>query len=257
VGCRLENKELTMQLKTLMSVMLFAMAGTTVAQTGPSACQTLLDSARALQTETVGTPRIEEALTSYERAFQVCETSQISPELAARVAVDRAKVLRYRGDDRKALQVLQEGLATTTAALGENSPTRVELLENLAQILGSSAGSETPGADEVRALEYAREALRVRRAAYGERSLETAAGLSYLAAGEVASEPEVAEKHAREALGIAREHDDGINEEAFDALLLLEEALRAQGENLEADAVREESSQVSALLEKGQKPQGG
>lgn len=189
---------------------------------------------------------------AYERALWTCANSNLDPATRARVERRRAEfLLRYRQDDEGARRVLESALQDVTEKLGDDSPARVALLEDLADLYGSNGTNGrggSPGADGVRAREMAREALRVRRTAFGERSLEAAQGLIFLAFGEIDSKLDLAERRAWEALEIARGHRGGVNQPALDALLVLAHVMKEQGRQAELEAVREASSTLSRRL---------
>jgi len=245
------------QITWILGILLLV-SGPALAQSAERAdsneCAALLDQAKVLEKTHGGTPKIDRALAAYDRAFARCGAVQDpSPATAARVAAARGDVLFvYHQDRQGAIRVLENGLKAVTAALGEDAAERVALLDELSNIYGSNAStglSESPGADRVRSREMAEEALRVRQAAYGARSLKAAEGWVLLAAEEGLYQPELAEKYARQALEIAREHGDGVNPQTFHALAMLAETLRSLGRLSEAEAVDEETGEVIRELE--------
>lgn len=255
----MEIEELTMTRRVLTLVILLLAAAPLAAQPaeppGEPGCQQLLENARELEIEAGATPRMDDALAAYDRALAVCDEQDLSPGSAAFVAGQRAKVLRYRNDHDEALAVLEDALREVTAALGDDHPSRIALLDQVSDLFASGAFSDAREARRVRALELEEEALRVRRAAYGERSREAARGLLRIAAIHLAYEPGVTEEYSRKAIEIARGHDDGVNPEVYEGQLMLEEALRRQGELVEAEEVQARAHRIVAQLEaRGQRP---
>jgi hypothetical protein len=153
--------------------------------------------------------------------------------------VEEANFLRiHRRDTDGAVEVLEAALAITTDTLGEDASARVGLLDELADTLASRAthhDAVTPGADEERSRALTAEALRVRRAAFGRDSLEAAEGWVRLSWFDLQDRPEAAEGHARRALAIALQHDDGVNDQVLDALTVLQVVARDLGRYDEAE----------------------
>jgi hypothetical protein len=250
----MDYKELQMKNKTLILFALLVLASPMVGQTqshsNAATCKALLNKARLLEKEHGGTPRIDEALSTYNHAFGVCADADLEPELAAQAATRHGNVLFvYQNDPASALSVLGSGLDRVTAELGQDHPARIPLLDQMADIYAARSLRESTGSDLVRSLDLWEEALRVRRVAFGERSLEASHGLVMLAATYLPYLPELAEEYSREAVDSAREHQNGVNSQVYDALLMLEEALHKQGRLAAAAEAEEEAHNVYAQLE--------
>lgn len=211
------------------------------AAAGTVRCAQLLDRADALKARG---GHLKEALDSYRAAFEVCADQTLPVELDARFAARLGDHLFfYENDPQAAIEVYEEGLEAVTKAGGWEHPGRIPLLDGLARTLDTQAhgeATEQHGWLHLRAIQLTEEALRVRREAYGADSPQVAEGLLKLAALEVEEKPARAERLAREALRLSRANTGAEPASAFEALVMLEDALRREGRDGEADGIQEE-----------------
>lgn len=196
----------------------------------------------------------EETKELYRHAFAECpEAGDLPLDIGARLEARRGGfVLVYDGDPRRAVEVFEEALEWVTAEGGADHPARIELLEGLARALHAAAlrdDAEKGLRDRQRSEGAYAEALRVRRAAYGDESVEAARGLLLVAASHLAEQPATAETYAREALATSERVAGPIHPSVFESLVMVESALREQGRSAEADEVRERIAHVLHELE--------
>jgi tetratricopeptide (TPR) repeat protein len=219
--------------------------------TATSQCERLLTSAR--DHERRGAV-VEVTKDLYRRAFSACTKAGPLPlKLDARLEGLRGSFVHiYENDPRRAVEIYETALERVGVEGGHHHPARIELLEGLARAHHATAlRDDAEGAlrDRLRSQLAYEDALRVRRAVFGEDSIEAARGLLLVAASRLPEQPELAESYARQALQITERVAGPIHPVAFESLVMLESSLREQGKSTDADTVREQVSEVLHELE--------
>ena len=211
---------------------------------GAKACEKLLDAAEASGRHL---ERGEETIRLYSAAFEQCGKTDLSPDLAARVAAKRGDVLlAYENDPERALAVFEQGLAEITAAGGLDHPARIALLEGVAETLEGRVlrgKSAKPASDEEKSLNLRKEALELRKAVYGERSAEFIRGLNVLAFAYLDRQPTVAEELAKQAVEITIS-DPALTESAAESYSTLAAVYEALGQEDAEEAARERAGEL-------------
>lgn len=225
-------------------------------------CERLLEAADEATRESQSSTEIERGLTLYVEAFRACGDPRTLPlKVGVRVVLAQARILHtYENDPARAVEVYEEALRWTAEKGGLNHPSRIGLIEGLAEATHAAAVSrdDPEGLERARrrAVDLYEQALALREAAFGEESLEAAKGLLLLGSARLEAQPVLAEKDAKRALEIARARRGPFSAEEWLALGALKQALRRQGRTEEVAQIEERMSEVAARLEQRGEPLG-
>lgn len=193
------------------------------------------------------------AMQSFEIAFEQCgEPRNLPLDIGATVAAEYARFLRvFKKQPDKAVEVLEEALEWSAERGGLRHPSRIELLQGLADATHDRAvatkSDQAIGVASARGRELLEEALAVREEAFGAESMEAAEGHVRVAAALLDEQPILAEAHARRAIEIASAA--GSHPPLAEALGMLDVALRRQGRVEEANEVTERLAVVLHALD--------
>lgn len=223
-------------------------------------CEALIgvahDALEQAASESHSTADSARAMRSFEIAFEECGEPRTLPlDVGTEVAAEYARFLRvFQKQPDKAVEVLEEALEWSAERGGLRHPSRVELLQGLAEAVHdrgvAKKSDQGIGEASARGRELLEEALAVREEAFGVESMEAAEGHVRLAAALLDEHPMSAEAHARRAIEIASaaaSHSPRLAE----ALGMLDVALRRQGRVEEANEVTERLAAVLHALDEG------